>query len=1207
MPDPRPVNTKRWHRDPVIGEMIAYFDRPEKCAIELLTKKEKSYITQEILKCQQSFEYAARNYFWITDEENRDVLFNLWEGQELILDRLYYLKRRNPGMAQKMMILKARRLGALAPETKVLVPHNRWVPINDLAIGDAVVSVEEHCCGNEDKRRVSQAIVLDKWETERLCYEITLDSGVVLNATDDHLFLVRIDEQRADWLEAMNIHPGDELRTLVISESYVCEQTYGWAKVVSSKLIGERKAVDIQTSDHTFIAEGVVTHNCSTLVEALIAWSTMFFPNRNALIVSYDQEHSEHLYSIMQHIYDYMPWWLKPKITLRSYSDGIWFENPDESDRRAHPGLNSRIMVQPVTRLTGVGRGVKLSACHLCLTPDTLVHTANGRLKPISEITCYDQVITSKGVLASVKGVYKSERANELTAQIWVAGSDIPLCTTLDHEILTAEGFRPAADLRLGSTVRMPVRKILNTASSGVIVSIDGNNKMQVASPINSQSGREYGRYISNGTNNVAYTYLGMDVSAEAMQHGRLLPASSIPDSVWEFGVDFCLGLVMGLLDYSRKLGSSEVMFCFSKDSNIPVQARSLIASLGFGWANLVSYKNNGTTLWALKIPADVSFSIMAAFNLGDWNASAGPKYGMGWGYTADRGFLNLAVDRVSVGFSQDFYDLEVDAEEHDFCTLQCCVKNSEYASWDPRKAEETIESAMGYAISRNPDSFAILESTGKGAGTYAHRLWKANVALGEKADWYPLFLPWFFERTRRRVVDMGWRPQREELAMRERVAKEWVRCDNPECGEYRETVLHGQNLEGSTCTICSNGTFKPVILDDEQLAFMEHERINKEQKGQDAVKALKEELCTTAESAWQISGIQVFPQACLDWVNETVIKYPPVVGNLDEHGNIHWMKEWKTVSGRRVSVCGHQGCTLDHQYDEEHALRIWEWPKPGAAYVVGADVSEGIGRDYSVAWINRIGNGLNPDVHVATYRTNTVSAADFAAVLNFLGRFYNDALMSIEYNYPTTADLVLRFYNYPNCFRWKHYDSTNPLSNKFHWVTQYNTKPRLWQMAVRRLRAKLWVVRDPIFYEEMQTFQKDEADSRAASAERGFNDDVLIAACIALFTSHDLDWDETGGHYNSTIDGTHSGMVQSKPWMMACTKCEHKWESGSPEGQTCPNCGSIMVRGKMRDSAPKAQAPSDSPVKAYVGIPGPSISDEESIDNDSIPEYSRL
>ena len=61
---------------------------------------------------------------------------------------------------------------------------------------------------------------------------------------------------------------------------------------------------------------------CSTLIEAIIAWICQFNPNTRSLVVSYDDPHSAYLFSIMLHIYDQLPWWLRPMIGARKYEEG---------------------------------------------------------------------------------------------------------------------------------------------------------------------------------------------------------------------------------------------------------------------------------------------------------------------------------------------------------------------------------------------------------------------------------------------------------------------------------------------------------------------------------------------------------------------------------------------------------------------------------------------------------------------------------------------------------------------------------------------------------------------------------------------------------------------------------------------------------------------------------------------------------------------
>lgn len=486
----------------------------------------------------------------------------------------------------------------------------------------------------------------------------------------------------------------------------------------------------------------------------------------------------------------------------------------------------------------------------------------------------------------------------------------------------------------------------------------------------------------------------------------------------------------------------------------------------------------------------------------------------------------------------------------------------SEYSEYQQKKAKEMIEGDLKDAIpENNPNAFAILESTARGAGTYAHKLWLKNVALGEEAGWIPKFLPWFFEKTRFIAPEKGWRPDKPELDMREKVQSDWVRCSNiPACGMWYETFFLGESRVGIKCLTCDTGTLTPYALSDPQLRWMSKQRVNAE-KDSETVKILKQEMATTAVEAFQISGFCVFPQRAMDFADRCV-RNPIAIGHLDNHGRFHGVKRTeKDDFGNIVkSECFREDCALDHRFDEA-PLRIWEYPRENARYSIGVDVAEGIGQDYSVAFINRIGEGLNGDVHVGTYRSNTISPYEYATVVNFLGHWYNEALLSIEYNiYQTTADIVRINYNYPNLFRWKNLDSNNVNSHKWHWLTQVSSKSKLWQTAVRWLKAELWVVRSENFAEEMKTFQKDEYDDRGGGAESGFFDDELMAGMIALYTAHDLDWSEDQNYM--PLKGT-IGIQEAGDYEMKCVRCGFKWKTDNPENElvcrrdTC-NCRAL-------------------------------------------------
>jgi hypothetical protein len=244
-----------------------------------------------------------------------------------------------------------------------------------------------------------------------------------------------------------------------------------------------------------------------------------------------------------------------------------------------------------------------------------------------------------------------------------------------------------------------------------------------------------------------------------------------------------------------------------------------------------------------------------------------------------------------------------------------------------------------------------------------------------------------------------------------------------------------------------------------------------------------------------------------------------------------------------------------------EHPLQIWELPDPSAEYSIGVDVAEGLSgkADYSVIFVTKVSpNGRNPDEQVAMWRSNTVDPIQLAGPINWLGRMYNEALVSIEVNkYDSCFNCVRMQYLYPNLFVWKHYDSKNPMSNKLGWVTNLRSKPMLWQTSVRWLRARKWIIRSDIFAHEMKRFQKDDYDDQRASAERNFHDDVLIAGMISLFCAHDLDYSEDTGF----VPVKSGNLSAVSAWDCLCQRCQNRWEVEEYPPKKCPKCRSMLIQ----------------------------------------------
>lgn len=838
----------KWERDPEMSDLIDYFDEPrfhnpkiksDEDRFELLTVREIQTIQGIADKCRASFSYAARNFFWITTKSRGDQLFKLWESQELIYEELMRLKAK--GLHMKMQILKARQLGALDPESNVKTDDLRCIPIGDVEVGQRLLSVEEYPSSREAVRKLCPAIVKRKWRVDKEAYRIQFSNGSTLTTSDDHPFL-----RDDDWATVANLMPGDIVAALAD----------GFTRVVSIESVGLRRMVDIETTTGTFIAEDIITHNCSTLIEGLIAWRSMFFRNVNAVVVSYDAEHAADLFAIMQHIYDGLPWFLKPQCSSREYKDGLKFENPDYDARRQNPGLNSGVKVYGANKRTGVGTGTRISAGHL-----------------------------------------------------------------------------------------------------------------------------------------------------------------------------------------------------------------------------------------------------------------------------------------------------------------------SEYSLWHPDYARDVIEQDIGNALAEDdPEMFAILESTARGAGTYAYRLWNKNVELGEQAEWHPIFLPWFFESTRVLAPPRGWRPEPPEATMNERVKIDWIRCDNDDCRQYQERYKKTADRDGTPCETCNAGTLKSYSLADSQMYWMQRKRKNA-QKEAESLKKLQSEQAATAEAAWTLSGTPVFGEGSQEFVNG--LMRPPIKeGFLDKAGNLHGCNpkanRRSVINNEYYDSCYIDGCDQDHSFGDtngETPLHVWREPEKDAEYCIGADVSEGLGGefDYSVGVVLKVNRRGGPDEVVAVYRSNLIDPVEFALVLNFLGRQYNEAMMAIEVNRYDTCMSWIRFQlQYPNLYRWKHMDSINPLSNKLGWLTNVSSKPRLYQTMKRWLQYKLLLVYSKNFAAEMKTFTKDE-DERGATAESGSYDDEIMATQIALYCAHEGDWDDSLGGMSIKRELS----MESAPWHMSCSACQLLWPAYNNTEKNCPRCGCMVITGK--------------------------------------------
>jgi len=248
--------------------------------------------------------------------------------------------------------------------------------------------------------------------------------------------------------------------------------------------------------------------------------------------------------------------------------------------------------------------------------------------------------------------------------------------------------------------------------------------------------------------------------------------------------------------------------------------------------------------------------------------------------------------------------------------------------------------------------------------------------------------------------------------------------------------------------------------LTDGHLIFR---RVKVAEKGRDQ---FKQEFPFTAEESFLTSGHPVFNpervQAMLEEKQEPIAR--------------------KTLVNRKWedSPRGELHCFLPHD--------------PTDTYFVGADVSAGVGKDWSVAQVFD-----SKRRQAAVWRSNRVDPDWYGTVLTEIGRFYNDALVCAESN--KDGILVNRVLQkderYPWVFQETIYDKvTDTETLKYGFLTTEKSKPLVIDKLRANVRTKDIQIYDEQTLLEMRSFIVTE--SGRMEAEKGQHDDHVMALALA-------------------------------------------------------------------------------------------------------------
>lgn len=175
----------------------------------------------------------------------------------------------------------------------------------------------------------------------------------------------------------------------------------------------------------------------------------------------------------------------------------------------------------------------------------------------------------------------------------------------------------------------------------------------------------------------------------------------------------------------------------------------------------------------------------------------------------------------------------------------------------------------------------------------------------------------------------------------------------------------------------------------------------------------------------------------------------------------------------------------------KDDIIRIYEEPKKGRPYVIGADTA-GEGSDRFAAHV--IDNVTGRQVAVLHAR---IAETEFPEQIMRLGYMYNTALIAVECNFSTYTVHELERLGYPKQYVRQSIDNyTHKTEKKYGFVTSKITRPVIISNLVRIVQEAPHLISDNTTIEEMLTFVRNEK-LRAEAAE-GTHDDLVMALAIA-------------------------------------------------------------------------------------------------------------
>ncbi|KRU24413.1 terminase-like family protein [Clostridium sporogenes] len=171
----------------------------------------------------------------------------------------------------------------------------------------------------------------------------------------------------------------------------------------------------------------------------------------------------------------------------------------------------------------------------------------------------------------------------------------------------------------------------------------------------------------------------------------------------------------------------------------------------------------------------------------------------------------------------------------------------------------------------------------------------------------------------------------------------------------------------------------------------------------------------------------------------------------------------------------------------------IYQIPQAGKRYYIGADLSEGVGQDYSVIEV------LDKDgEQVAEFYNNKIKPYKMSEIINCIGKYYNYALLCVEKASGGHSVIERLRYDlsYMNMVKYKSYDDFQKLIWNVGFDTNSKTKSIIINDFVEMFEKNQLKINSERLLQEMQVFVSENGKMGAIS---GSHDDSVMSMALAI------------------------------------------------------------------------------------------------------------